>query len=75
VFLCPRCGSARYSESEQKTARCFGCGYQVLIDASKIQIISGTNERTEAMKAVKKYKMKLAGSLSKQKHMRTFHGS
>jgi len=32
----------------------------MLIDPSRIQAISKTNERTEAIEAVKKYKMKLA---------------
>lgn len=65
VFLCPRCGSARYSKSEQKTARCFKCGYQILIDPLRIQIISKTNKRTEAMETVKKHKMKLAEKFKK----------
>lgn len=60
VFVCPRCGSVRYSKGEHKTAVCFGCGYQILIDPLKIQIIFKTNKRTEAIEAVKRYKMKLA---------------
>jgi len=60
VFLCPRCGSVRYSKGEQKTARCFRCGYQIMIDPSRVEMIFETNKRTEAIEAVKKYKVKLA---------------
>jgi len=65
VFLCPKCGSVRYSRSDHKTAVCFRCGYQMLIEASKVQIISKTNEIREAIEAVKRYKMKLAERLSR----------
>jgi len=60
VFLCPRCGSIRYSKGEQKTAKCFRCGYQILIDPSRVKVLYETSERTDALEAVKKYKMKLA---------------
>jgi len=64
VFLCPRCGSVRYSKKEQKTAKCFRCGYQILIDSVRAETIFETDKRTEAIEAVKKYKMKLAERFS-----------
>jgi len=65
VFLCPKCGAVRYSKSEQKTATCFRCGHQINIDPSRIQILARTNERMEAMEAVKGYKIKLGDKLKK----------
>lgn len=60
IFLCPRCGSVRYSKGGQKTATCFTCGHKIKLDPVKVQVIFKTDKRREAIEAVKRYKMKLA---------------
>lgn len=67
VFICPKCGSVRYSKSKHKKALCFNCGYQISIDPSKIRILFRTSKREKAMEAVKEYKMKLGKKSSKSK--------
>ncbi|MFQ6094752.1 MAG: DUF1922 domain-containing protein [Candidatus Bathyarchaeia archaeon] len=66
VFLCPRCGSVRYSKGGQKTARCFRCGRKITLDPMKVQIIFKTDKREEAIEAVKSYKARLAGRAQKK---------
>ena len=61
VFLCPKCGAIRYSRGDQKTASCFKCGYRIKLDHMKIKILFKTDKRAEAIEAVKRYKIKLAG--------------
>jgi len=60
VVLCPRCGSVRYSKGGQKTASCFKCRHKIKLDPEKVQIIFKTDNRREAIEAVKRYKMRLA---------------
>lgn len=59
VFICPRCGSIRYSEEGRKTAMCFRCGYKIVINSQKTRILLKTRKAEEAIEAVKRYKMKL----------------
>ena len=66
MFLCPRCGSVRYSKGGQKTARCFGCGYNVRLDPIKVRILFKTDKRVEAIEAVKRYKTRFAGRAQKK---------
>jgi len=59
VFVCLRCGAVRYAKAGQKSALCFGCGYRVTIDSTKIRILFKTRDREKAMEAVQGYKMRL----------------
>ena len=58
VFMCPRCGSLRYAREEQKTAKCFKCGYRMIIDPFKVRILFKTARRDVAIAAVQKHKMR-----------------
>lgn len=58
VFMCPKCGALRYAKASQKTALCFGCGYQIPLDPNKIRVLFRTDSSEEAIEAVQKYKMK-----------------
>ncbi|MEM2913282.1 MAG: DUF1922 domain-containing protein [Candidatus Bathyarchaeia archaeon] len=62
VFICPRCGLARYAKEGQKTAKCLGCGYQIQINPQKIRIIAKAENMEEAINIVKFYKIR--GKLS-----------
>ncbi len=70
VFICPRCGLPRYSRSEQKNAKCFGCGYQIPIKSFKVRILLRTDSRSEAVKAVKDYKMKICSGIRESARQR-----
>ena len=50
--MCPRCGSLRYAREEQKTAKCFKCGYRMNIDPFKIWILLKTARGDVAIAAV-----------------------
>jgi len=65
VFVCPKCGALRYAKAGQKNALCFGCGYKVPIDSTKIRILFKTKDREKAMEVVQGYKMKLGKHQSK----------
>jgi len=59
VFLCPRCGMPRYAREEQKTAKCFSCGFQIPLNPRKIRILLRTESSRIAREAVEKYKEKI----------------
>ncbi|MBS7654213.1 DUF1922 domain-containing protein [Candidatus Bathyarchaeota archaeon] len=63
VFICPRCGLARYAKEGQKTAKCLGCGYQIQINPQKIRIIAKAENMEEAINIVKFYKIRGKHSL------------
>jgi len=56
--MCPKCGALRYAKAGQKTALCFGCGYQIPLDLNKIRVLFKTERVKKAIEAVQKYKMK-----------------
>ncbi len=58
IFMCPKCGSVRYAREGQKTARCFGCGYQILLDPTKVRILAKAERSKEAIAAVQELKMR-----------------
>ena len=58
VFMCPRCGSIRYAREGQKTARCFECGYHILLDPTKVRILAKAEKSREAIAAVQELKMR-----------------
>lgn len=58
VFICPKCGAARYAKEGRRTARCLKCGYQIKISPIKVKIIARTKTVNEAIEIVKLYKIK-----------------
>jgi len=58
VFICPRCGMPRYAREGQKTAKCFYCGFQILLNPLKIRILLRTESSRIARETVEKYKEK-----------------
>lgn len=63
VFICPRCGLARYAKKGQRTAKCLGCGYRIQINPQKIRIIAKAENLKEAINIVKFYKIRGKQSL------------
>jgi predicted RNA-binding Zn-ribbon protein involved in translation (DUF1610 family) len=58
IFICPRCGLARYAREGQKTAKCLGCGCQIQISPQKVKILARAKNVGEAIEIVKSYKVK-----------------
>lgn len=63
VFICPRCGLARYAKEGRKTAKCLGCGYRIQINPQKIRIIAKAESVEEAINIVKFHKIRGKRSL------------
>jgi DNA-directed RNA polymerase subunit M/transcription elongation factor TFIIS len=55
--MCPKCGAIRYARESQKTAKCFGCGYQILLEPTKVRILAKARRSKEAIAAVQELKM------------------
>lgn len=60
VFMCPKCGRIRYAQEDQKTAKCFACGYQIPLYHTKVRILAKTESSKEARAVVQKMKMREA---------------
>ena len=58
VFLCPRCGTPRYAREDQKTAKCFFCGFRIPLDPRKTRILHRVGSLRVAREIVEKYKEK-----------------
>lgn len=58
--MCPKCGSIRYAPDRQKTAKCFGCGYQIPLDHPKVRILATTENSKEARAMVQEMKLREA---------------
>lgn len=63
VILCPKCGTPRQINTNQKTAGCFKCGNTITVDPKKTLILLKTDSSTTARLKVQQHKM-LNGSLS-----------
>ncbi|MFW6110881.1 MAG: DUF1922 domain-containing protein [Thermoproteota archaeon] len=60
VFMCPKCGAIRYAPESQKTAKCFGCGYQVPLGHPKVRILEKTENNKQARAMVQEMKLREA---------------
>ncbi|UCE43945.1 MAG: DUF1922 domain-containing protein [Candidatus Bathyarchaeota archaeon] len=58
IFMCSRCGSIRYAKEDQKTARCFECGYQIPLDPAKVRILARVDKGRDAISTVQELKMR-----------------
>jgi DNA-directed RNA polymerase subunit M/transcription elongation factor TFIIS len=58
IFICPKCGLARYAKEGQRTAKCLGCGYQIRINPQKVKIVAKAKNVEEAIEIVKFYKIR-----------------
>lgn len=58
VFLCPKCGTARYAKESQKTAKCLRCGHTIQIRNHRMKVLLRTRKVAEAREVVQKLKEK-----------------
>ena len=58
VFLCPKCGKARYARESQKTAKCFRCRHMIQLRNHRMRILFRVKKVVEAKETVQKLKEK-----------------